>query len=110
MFYHLSSTRPLTAAVVATFLVCHAASGQRPASPAELKALVKNYTFRNKPKLNPETQFAIEEYAIAGLQALNVQIILRVISMAMARRSTRRCSSTTTASSSRSPVPSAATG
>jgi hypothetical protein len=61
---------------LASVLACHPAFGQRPASPAELKILVKNYAFRNKPELKADTQFAIEEYAIDGLKALDVQIIL----------------------------------
>ena len=61
---------------LASVLASHTAFGQRPASPAELKTLVKNYAFQNQPKLNPKTDFAIEEYAIDGLKALDVQIIL----------------------------------
>src|SRR5262245_10188722 len=61
---------------LAGVLACHTAFGQRPASPAELKTLVKNYAFRSKPELKADTQFAIEEYAIDGLKALDVQIIL----------------------------------
>jgi hypothetical protein len=62
--------------VLASVLPCRTAFGQRPASPAELKTLVENYAFQNVPKLNPKTQFAIEEYDIDGLKALKVQIIL----------------------------------
>src|SRR5262245_9305425 len=61
---------------LASVLACHTAFGQGPASPAELKTLVKNYAFQNQPKLRADTQFAIEEYAIAGLKALDVQILL----------------------------------
>src|SRR5947208_2700417 len=61
---------------LAGVLHCHTAFGQGPASPAELKKLVKNYAFRINPELKSDTQFAIEEYAIDGLKALDVQIIL----------------------------------
>jgi hypothetical protein len=64
------------ASLLASILACHTVFGQRPASPAELKTLVKTYAFQNTPKLNPNTQFAIEEYSINGLKALDVQIIL----------------------------------
>ena len=76
--YRLFSTPslPLSAAVIAIFLACHAAFAERPASPAEFKTLVRDYAFRNQPGLNPETRFAIEEYAIDGLKALDVQILL----------------------------------
>lgn len=60
----------------AGLLACHAAFGQNPAPPPDFQKLVKSYAFENQPKLNPETQFAIEEYSIDGLKALNVQIIL----------------------------------
>jgi hypothetical protein len=50
--------------------------GKIPASPAELKTLVKNYALRNNPELKSDTRFAIEEYAIDGLKALDVQIVL----------------------------------
>lgn len=61
---------------LASVLAGHTAFGQRPASPAELKTLVKNYALRNNPELESDTRFAIEEYAIDGLKALGVQIIL----------------------------------
>ena len=61
---------------LASVLACPKTFAQRPASPAELKTLVKNYAFRNKPDLKADTQFAIDEYAIDGLKALDVQVIL----------------------------------
>jgi hypothetical protein len=61
---------------LASVLACPATFGQRPASPTELETLVKDYAFRNKPGLNPDTHFGIEEYAIDGLKALSLQIIL----------------------------------
>jgi hypothetical protein len=57
-------------------LACHTAFGQRSASPAELKTLVKNFALRNNPELQSDTRFAIEEYTIEGLKALDFQIIL----------------------------------
>jgi hypothetical protein len=71
--FHFAATLSLALAGV---LDCRAAFGQRPASPAELKTLVKNYAFRNTPGLRADAQFAIEEYAIDGLKALHVQILL----------------------------------
>ena len=66
----------MLAFALASVLACHTAFGQRPASPAELKTLVKNYALRNNPELKSDTRFAIEEYAIDGLKALDAQIIL----------------------------------
>lgn len=71
--FHFEAT---LAFALASVLACHTAFGQHPASPAELKKLVKEYAFRNRPGLNPNAQFAIEEYSIDGLKALNVRIIL----------------------------------
>lgn len=69
----------------------HQAACDEPAKPENLKALVREYAFADKPKLRPDTEFKIEEYAIDGLKALDVRIILVRYLGPMESNSTRRC-------------------
>jgi hypothetical protein len=68
---------PLIAALLTICLSGHARAAE-PTPPAadDVKALVKDYAFGEKPKLNSATEFKIEEYAIDGLKALDVRILL----------------------------------
>lgn len=53
------------------------ADAKRRMSAETLAPLVKAYAFREIPKLNPSTQFKIEEYRVEGLQAaLRIQLFL----------------------------------
>lgn len=46
-------------------------------STEALAPLVREYAFREKPNLNPSTQFKIEEYRVEGLEeALKIQLFL----------------------------------
>lgn len=45
-------------------------------APADLTALVKEFAFRDKPKLARDTEFKIEPYPIEGIRALDLQIVL----------------------------------
>lgn len=59
-----------------TFVVC-GVNAQTQISVQDLTPLVKEYAFKEMPRLNPQTVFKIEEYRVDGLwEALRTQVFL----------------------------------